>query len=177
MNFFQRLRYSMVVPDESEESPEKSQSVAEIQAEIGTLDEKERAIGLLVAPVAAVIGLFVSGASINYAKNHGNRGLSTYKELTYLLLGMSVVILVMAMLRKRLFLGMGIALFGLGILNLHQWEFGFPFIMVGAWYLVRAYRMQQDLRRAGGGRSVPTRGGTAAKGSRPRQNKRYTPPA
>jgi hypothetical protein len=177
MSFLQRLRYSMVKPDDSEPAPENTQSAEEIEADIARIDDRERGIGLLVAPLAAVIGLVVSGASVSYAKNHGDVGLSTYKELTFVLLGMSVLILVMALLRKRLFLGLAIALFGLGIFNLRYWGFGFPFIMVGAWYLVRAYRTQQNLRRAGGGRSVPPRGGTALRGSRPRQNKRYTPPA
>jgi len=176
MNFLQRLRYSMVVPDQAEEKPLPEHSAEELEAESATLSERERAIGLLAGPVAAVIGLLISSASINYAKSH-HQGYATYQELTYVMLGMSVLILVTAMLRKRLFLGMATALYGLAVFNLHYWGFGVPFILVGAWYLVRAYRLQQGLRRAtGGGPSARPRGNAPGSGSRPRRNKRYTPP-
>jgi hypothetical protein len=177
MSFLQRLRYSMVVPDDTEKESGPPQSGEEIQAEIDTITERERAIGLLIAPLAAVVAIFISQASISYAKDH-NQSYSIYTELTYVLLGMSVLILVTTLLRKRLYLGIITALFGLGVFNLHYWGFGFPFIMVGAYYLVRAYRMQQNLRRTTGGRQVPPRPGSKPPpvGPRPRRNKRYTPP-
>jgi hypothetical protein len=89
---------------------------------------------------------------------------------------------VMAMWRKRLFLGMATALYGLAIFNLHYWGFGIPFVMCGAWYLVRAYRFQRQLRQATG--DLPTgfgarRSKANENGSsysvRPGGNKRYTP--
>jgi len=95
-------------------------------------------------------------------------------------LGMAVLILVMAWLRKRLFLGILLAMFGLGIFNLRFWGFGIPFLFAGAWLLVRAYRLQKKLRLAGGGSAstygppnsrLPSTGGVL-----PRPNKRYTPP-
>jgi hypothetical protein len=90
-----------------------------------------------------------------------------------------VLILATAWLRKRLALGIVMALFGLGIFNLRYWGFGIPFLMGGAWLLVRAYRLQQKLKAAGGGQSgysssngrLPSSGGVL-----PRPNKRYTPP-
>lgn len=175
MSFLQRVRYSIVVSDDAEPEAEPLQSVEEIRADNDSINEKERLIGLLIAPVAAVIGLIVGGSSISNAKLH-HQSYSIYSELTYMLLAMSVLILVTALLRKRLYLGIATTLFGLGIFNLRYPGFGAPFVLIGAWYLVRAYRMQQNLRRAGGGRSVPARGGTLAKGARPRPNKRYTPP-
>ena len=51
-------------------------------------------------------------------------------------------------MRKRLFHGIAMALFGLAVFNLHYWGFGVPFFLVGAWYLVRAYRLEQALKRA-----------------------------
>ena len=42
------------------------------------------------------------------------------------------------------------ALYGLAVFNLHWWGFGVPFVLVGAWYLVRAYRAQRALKEATG---------------------------
>jgi hypothetical protein len=88
--------------------------------------------------------------------------------------------LVMAMLRKRLFLGIVMALYGLAVFNLHYWGFGVPFIMGGAWLLVRAYRLQRDLREATGEPSRPgvrgSGGGANPRTSSSKANKRYTPP-
>jgi hypothetical protein len=63
------------------------------------------------------------------------------------------------------------ALYGLAVFNLRYWGFGVPFVMVGAWYLVRAYRLQQELKRTAG--DTPS---ARTNGARPRSNKRYTPP-
>jgi hypothetical protein len=62
-------------------------------------------------------------------------------------------------------------LYGLAVFNLHYWGFGVPFLLVGAWYLVRAYRFQQELKKTEVG--TPR---ARANGARPRSNKRYTPP-
>ena len=56
------------------------------------------------------------------------------------------------------------ALYGLSIFNLHYWGFGLPFIMVGAWYLVRAYRLSREAQ-VGQGR----RGAASAVRSQPRR--------
>ena len=61
---------------------------------------------------------------------------------------MAVLILVSSLLRKRLFQGITLALYGLAVFNLRFWGFGVPFLLAGAWYLVRAYRLQQALKRA-----------------------------
>jgi hypothetical protein len=90
---------------------------------------------------------------------------------------LALVMLVTTMLRKRLFLGIATALYGLAIFNLHYWGFGIPFVMCGAWYLVRAYRLQRDLKFAKG--EAPSRYGpkTQRSGSSyvAQPNKRYTP--
>ena len=54
----------------------------------------------------------------------------------------------MALWRKRLYLGIVTAMYGLAIFNLHYWGFGVPFVMVGAWYLVRAYRLHRNLKES-----------------------------
>jgi len=105
---------------------------------------------------------------------------SLYHDLGGVIIALSVLMLVSAMLRKRVFLGIVTALYGLAIFNLHYWGFGVPFILVSAWLLVRAYRLQRDLREAtvGDSRASASRRGSAAPGrSSAKLNRRYTAPA
>lgn len=184
MTRWERIKYSMVRPDDdpSDAKPQEVRPVEEIEAEISRSNDKERAIGLVAAPVAAVIGLIISSASINYAKTH-DQSVSVYDKLTYVLLGLAVLILITSWLRKRLFQGITLALYGLAIFQLHYTYFGFaaPFLLAGAWYLVRAYRLQQELKRAeaAGPHAPRPKGSTGSNGAppRPRRNKRYTPPS
>jgi hypothetical protein len=140
-------------------------TVEEIKEAVKRADDKERLIGLVAAPLAGVVGLLVTGSLLaNDPKSYS----SVYRVLTLSLLVLALVILASAWFRKRLYLGIAMALFGLSIFNLHFWGFGVPFLLFGAWYLVRAYRLQQKLKLAEqadpGGRG-PTRA-----------SKRYTPP-
>jgi hypothetical protein len=175
-----RFQTAIVKPDDlvTPKRTEPVQSVEELQAAIARADDKERNIGLIAAPIGAVIALLISSNLISHAKSLG-QSTSVYQTLTFVLMGMAVLILAMAWFRKRLFLGIVLAMFGLGIFNLRFWGFGIPFLLAGAWLLVRAYRLQKKLRLAGGsdgtyGRSsnrLPSAGGVL-----PRPNKRYTPP-
>ena len=92
-------------------------------------------------------------------KLHANP--STYVGFGAVALVLALVMLGAAWFRKRLVLGIAMALYGLSIFNLHYWGFGVPFIMVGAWYLVRAYRLSEKLKHA----KAETAGG--ASGYRP----------
>ena len=187
LTFFERLRYTIVKPDDSgkvnDDEPELSRE--ELEATIARADDKERNIGLVAAPVGAIVALFVSADLIHHAQQTG-QSTSTYQTLTFVLLGMAVLLLVAAWLRKRLIMGIVLALFGLGIFNLHYWGFGVPFLLAGSWYLVRAWRLNSKLKLAGGGSGrsygpsnskvsssnrLPSAGGVL-----PRPNKRYTPP-
>jgi hypothetical protein len=97
-----------------------------------------------------------------------------YDDVLLVLLGLSVLVVVFALLRKRLFLGIAIALYGVTIFNLHYWGFGVPFAICGAWYIVRAYRYHRDLRLATG--DLPsTRSRQSSISSAPTISKRYTP--
>ena len=186
LTFFQRLRYTMVKPDDSgkvkEEEPQMSRE--ELEATIARADDKERNIGLVAAPVGAIVALIISSDLIHHAQLTG-QSTSEYQTLTFVLLGMAVLLLVTSWLRKRFFIGVVMALFGLGIFNLHYWGFGVPFLMGGAWYLVRAWRLQSKLKLAGGGSKqsygppnsrVSSNRLPSAGGVLPRPNKRYTPP-
>jgi hypothetical protein len=176
---WQRMKYTIVQPgtepDRSVAADERS--VAELEEAVRYADDKERAIGLVAAPLAALVGILVGSATIDHARAT-HQSVTIYNELTYLLLGLSVLILVASMLRKRMFQGITMALYGLAVFNLRFWGFGIPFVLAGAWYLVRSYRLQQALKRAeANAPSQPRRNGTRpANGSRPRSNKRYTPP-
>ena len=182
MTTWERLKYSMVRPDDDPGARTKTaletRPEDEVEAEIRRSTDRERVIGLAAAPIAAVVGLLFGGASVNYAKAH-NQSVSVYDTLTYVLLGLAVLILVSSLLRKRLFQGISFALFGLAIFQLHYTYvgFAFPFILAGAWYLVRSYRLSQELRRAQAAGPGGTRTKGPTTGSRPRQNKRYTPPS
>ena len=155
LSLWQRLRYAMVRPDDDAEdtSSQEDRSVEEIQETIARADDKERAIGLIAAPIAAVLSFLIIGTLIHDdppidTKNYVNPSL--YHTLELVLLGLAVGILVTALLRKRMILGIAFALYGLAVFNLHYWGFGVPFLLAGAWYLVRAYRLNQELKRAGG---------------------------
>jgi hypothetical protein len=185
LSFFQRLRYTMVKPDDdgNVKKDEPEYSVDELRAMIARADDKERNIGLVAAPVGAIVALFVSADLIHHAQQTG-QSTSTYQTLTFVLLGMAALLLATSWLRKRMIMGVVLALFGLGIFNLHYWGFGLPFLLGGAWYLVRAWKLQSKLKLAGGGsrgsygppnsRVSPNRLPSAG-GVLPRPNKRYTP--
>jgi hypothetical protein len=178
MSFRDRLRYMMIKSDnrvDDEAEAKQPKSLEELEAESKSADDKERMIGLIAAPLAAIIGIVITNhlvADDPTGSKHVNP--SYYHELTLVLLGMSVLLLVSAWFRKRLFMGILLALYGLAIFNLHYWGFGVPFLLAGSWYLVRSYRIQRAVREAGGGASA---GGSTTTGSmRPKPNKRYTPP-
>jgi hypothetical protein len=154
-------------------------TVPEIEAKIKRADDKERAVGLLAAPIAAAIGLLVTGALLAHDPKEVTKHVapSLYVELGAVTLVLALAMLGAAWFRKRTFLGIAMALYGLSIFNLHYWGFGLPYIFGGAWYLVRSYRLSEKLKFAkaaeGGGPATATRLGPA----RPQQSKRYTPPA
>lgn len=187
-----RLRAAVMKPVEPEASAatssDRPSSVEELQAAVSSADDKERLIGLLAAPLAAAIGILVISALIandpaarlkNGQVDKLHVSLSLYHDLAGVLVGLAVLMLAMAWFRKRLYLGIVMALYGLAVFNLHYWGFGIPFVMAGAWLLVRAYRLQRDLREATEG--TPSRPSSRGRGhgatdARPRPNKRYTPP-
>ena len=181
LTFWERVKYTLVRPDDdpserpSADRPDRRGASGAIHRS----DDKERTIGLVAAPVAAVVGIAISTASINYARTH-HQSVQVYDELTYVLLGLAALILVASLLRKRLFQGITLALFGLAAFQLHYTYVGFaaPFILAGAWYMVRSYRLQQALERAETTRGAPpvTRRAQPNGVARPRPNKRYTPP-
>jgi hypothetical protein len=176
---WQRLKYTFIEPDTSEKSEAVAddRSVEELEHDIRVSDDKERAIGLVAAPLAAIVGIIISSATIQNAKNHHD-STTVFVELTYVILGMAVLILVSSLLRKRLFQGITLALYGLAVFNLRFWGFGIPFLLAGAWYLVRAYRLQQALKKAEAaeGPAARPKGTPGPGGGRPRPNKRYTRP-
>jgi hypothetical protein len=172
----------MVRPDDdaSTKEPQSERALEEVQEDIARASDKERAIGLIAAPIAAALSFIIIGTLIHNdpplgAKNYVDPSL--YHTLQLVLLGLSVAIMATALWRKRLFLGIGMAMYGLAVFNLHYWGFGVPFLMAGAWYLVRAYRFNQELKRLGGSVTPSRRVARPTMGVRPRANKRYTPPA
>jgi hypothetical protein len=191
-----RLRDAMVRPVEPDaakkaKAADQPMTIEELEDAVAFANDKERLTGLLLAPVAAAIGLLVIDDLISHdpaaLKKNGrintlHVSVSLYHELELVLLALAVAMLLTAYFRKRLYLGIVMALYGLAVFNLHYWGFGVPYILAGAWLLVRAYRFQRDLREATGtgpGRAGapgrPGRGGGSGSGGRA-PNKRYTPP-
>src|SRR5271170_2140951 len=135
----------------------KSATLEELEDVNRYADDKERLVGLLGAPLGGAIGLLIINDLINHdpsattstgAVNKLHVSVSLYHELEVVLLVLSVLMLVTGWARKRLYLGMVMALYGLAVFNLHYWGFGIPFLMAGAWLLVRAYRTQQAVKNA-----------------------------
>jgi hypothetical protein len=185
----ERLRNAFLKPVEPDAAAKakvsgKTRSVEELEGAARFANDKERLTGLLLAPVSAAIGIAVINDLIAHdpavgTKQHVNVGV--YHELALVLLGLSLLMLVTAFFRKRMYLGIVMALYGLAIFNLKYWGFGVPFVLIAAWLLVRAYRLQRELREATG--DTASRRGTQGRGrgakpgtSGPPSNKRYTPP-
>ena len=95
---------------------------------------------------------------------------SDYAWLLLVLLILSFGMSAMSLWRKRIPLGIFTALYGLSVFNLGYFGFGVPFILVAAWYLVRAYRLRRNLKES-------TAEEPPAATDRPTSNKRYTPPS
>lgn len=157
-------------------------TVAELEAAIKRADDKERLIGLLAAPVAAAIVFLVMSTLVhndpspllgNGLPNPRHVNPNIYTELGLVTLALALIMLAGAWFRKRLVIGIASALYGLSFFNLHYWGFGVPYIMIGSWYLVRAYRLSQKLKMAKQG-DAPSSGPA---GARMQPNKRFTPPS
>jgi hypothetical protein len=88
---------------------------------------------------------------------------------------LAAVMLAAAWFRKRMVLAIALALYGVGLFQLGWLGFAVPFVLAGAWYLVRAFRLQTAFKRAEADESAATRSRTT-NGARPRANRRYTPP-
>jgi hypothetical protein len=142
--------------------------------------DRERLVALAAAPLAAAVALVVTSYLIahdppvrlrNGQLDKLHASVATYHLLELVLLALALVMLAAAWYRKRLFIGIAMALYGLAVFNLHYWGFGVPFLLGGAWYLVRAYRRLQAEKQA---RAVITDRTVRA---RPPASRRYTPPA
>ncbi len=152
------------------EEDEGPQTVQELEELSRGLDDKERLIGLAAAPLAGIIAILVVSS---YGSKGATHATSVDSSLFLVLFGLAIVTLGCAWFKKRLLLGIVLALYGLSVFNLHYWGFGVPFLLIGSWYLVRTYRIQQKLKLAKGG-DVTSGGSGTARQAPP--SKRYTPP-
>jgi hypothetical protein len=172
-------------PDSRPQAPQPT-TVEELEAAVAKADDKERLVGLLLAPVAGLVAIIVTSHLISsdpkatYANgllNHNHVSPSLYLEVGGSAFVLAMLMVAMAWWRKRLFLGIVMGLYGLSIFNLHFWGFGIPYLAAAGWYLVRHYRVTQKLklaREAGGGSSLGRP--TSSRPTSGRPNKRYTPP-
>ena len=186
LTWWERLKYAMVRPDDgAHEVKPDDRSAEELEATISRADDRERAVGLIAAPVAAALSFVLIGAVITRNSSASTQALhpknyvpaSTYHWVLLVFLALAVIMLVGAWLRKRMVLAVALALYGVGLFQLGWLGFAVPFVLAGAWYLVRGFRLQTALKRAeGGAGGSPALTRRATNGARPRPNKRYTPP-
>jgi hypothetical protein len=183
MTRWERLKYAMVKPDDSVARPAAAdeRSAEDIQYAIRYADDRERAVGLIAGPISALISFIVIGSMINRnsqptttAKNFVPA--STYHWVLLVFLALAVVILVSAWWRKRMAMAISLALYGVGLFQLGWLGFAVPFVLAGAWYLVRAFRLQQAFKKAEVEEGVKTHSTTRTSKPRARANRRYTPP-
>lgn len=146
-------------------------------------DDRERGIGLLAAPISGAIGVVVTSTLISNDPPESSPhhvAVAVYHELLIVLMVLALGMLVFSMLRRRLLLGVVMALFGLTLFNMHYWGFGIPYLIAGSWYLVRSYRMQREWREANGeagpSGTRPATGRSGPPSARPGASGRYTPP-
>jgi hypothetical protein len=177
-----RVRDAALKPEDPD-APARSRgayelSGEELEHEVKQANDKERAVGLLAGPVATLITFFVIHSKVvsdpparlaDGAINRLHVNPSTYQGPFWVLIILSFGITAMALWRKRLPMGIVTSMYGLTIFNFGYLGFGVPFVMVGAWYLVRTYRLHRNLKESTGGAE-----GSAT--TRPTSNKRYTPP-
>ena len=177
-----RVRDALLKPQAAQlTSAEPAPTVEAIEVEARSATDKERLIGLLAAPWAALIGILVSSELVHHdptpylasgLANPAHVSVSFYHDVLIAMLALAVAMLASAWFRKRLFLGVTMALFGLSVFNLHYWGFAVPYLLCAGWLLVRGYRLQRSLRDA-----MPSDGAAQAMRGPRRANKRYTPPA
>ena len=184
MTWWERLKYAMVKPDDSEPKSVATddRSAAELDATIKTADDRERAVGLIAAPISALVSFLVIGADIskNSSVTTAPKNFvpaSTYHWVLLVFIGLAAIMLASAWWRKRMVLAITLALYGVGLFQLGWLGFAVPFVLAGAWYLVRAFRLQQAFKKAEAEEGGPARpAARATNGPRPRANRRYTPP-
>ena len=159
-------------------------TIPEIEAAIKRADDKERLIGLLAAPVAAAIGLLVTARLMAHDPSARQTGRSTshvspslYVELGAVTMALALLMLVMAWFRKRTFLGIAMALYGLSIFNLHYWGFGLPFIIGRRLVPGPGLPAVGEAQAGQGGAEGRRRRTGGCDRPAPQPSKRYTPPA
>lgn len=186
MTRWERLKYAMVRPDGEDKRPAADErSAEELQYEVRYADDRERAVGLIAGPISVLISFIVIGSDISKnssltttaPKNYVPA--STYHWVLLIFVALAVIMLASAWWRKRMPLAIALALYGVGLFQLGWLGFAVPFVLAGAWYLVRAFRLQQALKKAEAAESATTRStARTSNGSKPRAraNRRYTPP-
>jgi hypothetical protein len=150
-----RLKYALLKPEIEDSEPAEPMSVDDLEDAVRYANDKERLVGLLAAPIAGFLALVVTSQRIFYTLhladgrvNPHPGSISIYYELGATLGTLALAMLALGWFRKRLYLGITMALYGLAIFNLGFWGFGLPFLLFGSWLLVRAYRLQRGLKEA-----------------------------
>lgn len=156
-------------------------TLEELEAAERYANDTERLIGVVMAPLCAVVALIVVSAYVSHWKtaHPGNTHVPSYMgEILVLFFALSIVILAVSWFRKRLWMGLAILMYGLSVFDLNwKWlPFALPFLAAGSWLSVRAYRAHQAVKIARGDTPRWANRGQDVTSSRPAPSKRYTPP-
>lgn len=167
-----RVREAVLKPEPvgpGSRTPSRRAREEEAAARARRMDDQERLVGLSMAPLAGLIAILVHAHQVANNPPVGSPhhvSVALALELEVVLLVLAVVMLAGSWFARRFVVGVAAALYGLAVFNLHWWGFGIPFVLMGAFFLVRQYRAQQELKNQKPSGRSPRPG-----------NKRYTPPA
>jgi len=140
----------------------------ELVVAIKRIDDQERKIGLLIAPIGAVVGvlLMISAIHLNPAvghKNHVSASVFIWEGVARVVL--AILVAVAAFTRRRSFLGFALLFLGTA---LGSPIVALPFWFVGGWLIWRAFKWQKELAAMTGGQRRPASGRREAARSEPR---------
>jgi hypothetical protein len=132
-----------------------SRSDAALRELVRRADDRERLVGFVAAPLAALVAMMVVAALVagdpplrlrDGGLDRLHVSLSLYYGLEAVLVLLSLAVLLAAMWRRRTGMAVAMALYGLALFNLGYWGFAVPYVFAGSWLLVRSYRYQRELR-------------------------------
>jgi len=138
---------------------------AELAHAIKYIDDRERRIGMFMAPLGAAIGvaLIVVGFRTHQAQHlaKGQTPRDTVITLGFVAIALAAVVFLAALSRRRAFLGFALVFLGIPL----NFPLLLPFWFVGGWLVFRSLKWQRELAAMNRGTGAGARGGSGRGGS------------